>query len=226
MQRETGRRFELARALSTGEVVERYGKDFWHHAIGNGPFTLASYAIEGGHSNNFAHTKSLMYGHPAAWHRFCDLIADVIGDYLVAQVEAGVDVVQVFDRESFLMTRRLLAALYARPRPGDNPDVAGAVTDPRAGVLRQRYHTLFADPELPVPVHRIAEDLLGLQVVEAELAFRMSRDIARGSDLEPGARPRAAVDRTQEHRSAGRARHPVFPGSRRTQGLEARRQMV
>ncbi len=61
------------------------------------PFTLASYAIEGGHSNNFAHTKSLMYGSPAAWHRFCDLIAEIIGDYLVAQVEAGVDGVQVFD---------------------------------------------------------------------------------------------------------------------------------
>ena len=61
------------------------------------PFTLASYAIEGGHSNNFAHTKSLMYGAPAAWHRFCDLIAGLIGDYLVAQVEAGVDCVQVFD---------------------------------------------------------------------------------------------------------------------------------
>jgi Zn-dependent peptidase ImmA (M78 family) len=44
--------------------------------------------------------------------------------------------------------------------------VAGPVTDPRAGVLRQRYHALFADPELPVPVQRIAEDLLGLQVLE------------------------------------------------------------
>jgi len=61
------------------------------------PFTLASYAIEGGHSNTFAHTKALMYGAPAAWHRFCALIADIIGDYLVAQVDAGVDVVQVFD---------------------------------------------------------------------------------------------------------------------------------
>jgi uroporphyrinogen decarboxylase len=61
------------------------------------PFTIASYAIEGGHSNNFAHTKALMYGCPAAWHRFCDTIADVIGDYLVAQIEAGVDAVQIFD---------------------------------------------------------------------------------------------------------------------------------
>src|SRR3954470_34250 len=61
------------------------------------PFTLASYAIEGGHSSNFAHTKALMYGAPAAWHRFCDTIADVIGEYLVAQIEAGVDAVQIFD---------------------------------------------------------------------------------------------------------------------------------
>jgi uroporphyrinogen decarboxylase len=61
------------------------------------PFTLASYAIEGGHSSAFAHTKALMYGTPAAWHSFCDLIADVIGDYLAAQIEAGVDAVQVFD---------------------------------------------------------------------------------------------------------------------------------
>lgn len=61
------------------------------------PFTLASYAIEGGHSNNFARTKSLMYGHPDAWHRLCDRFARTVGDYLVAQIEAGVDAVQVFD---------------------------------------------------------------------------------------------------------------------------------
>jgi uroporphyrinogen decarboxylase len=61
------------------------------------PFTLASYAIEGGHSNNFARTKALMYGHPEAWHRLCALLADVVSDYLNAQIEAGVDAVQVFD---------------------------------------------------------------------------------------------------------------------------------
>jgi uroporphyrinogen decarboxylase len=61
------------------------------------PFTLASYAIEGGHSNNFARTKSLMYGHPEAWHKLCQKLSHVVADYLVAQVEAGVDVVQVFD---------------------------------------------------------------------------------------------------------------------------------
>jgi uroporphyrinogen decarboxylase len=61
------------------------------------PFTLASYAIEGGHSNNFALTKSLMYGNPAAWHRLADRLATVVADYLHAQIDAGVDAVQVFD---------------------------------------------------------------------------------------------------------------------------------
>ena len=61
------------------------------------PFTLASYAIEGGHSNNFAITKALMYGDPGAWHRFADKLATVVGDYLAAQIDAGVDAVQVFD---------------------------------------------------------------------------------------------------------------------------------
>jgi uroporphyrinogen decarboxylase len=61
------------------------------------PFTLASYAIEGGHSANFAKTKALMYGHPAAWHRLCEHLASMTSDYLSAQIEAGVDAVQVFD---------------------------------------------------------------------------------------------------------------------------------
>ena len=61
------------------------------------PFTLASYAIEGGHSNNFAKSKALMYGHPDAWHRLCEKFATVVADYLIAQIDAGVDVIQVFD---------------------------------------------------------------------------------------------------------------------------------
>ena len=61
------------------------------------PFTLASYAIEGGHSNNFALTKSLMYGDAAAWHRLADRLATVVSRYLLAQIDAGVDAVQVFD---------------------------------------------------------------------------------------------------------------------------------
>ncbi len=61
------------------------------------PFTLASYMIEGGHSNNFALTKQLMYSEPATWHALAALLADVVADYLRAQVEAGAQALQVFD---------------------------------------------------------------------------------------------------------------------------------
>jgi uroporphyrinogen decarboxylase len=65
--------------------------------FGGAPFTLASYAIEGGHSQNFALTKSLMYSKPDAWHRLCDLLATVVGDYMKAQIEAGAQAIQIFD---------------------------------------------------------------------------------------------------------------------------------
>jgi len=61
------------------------------------PFTLASYAIEGGHSSHFAKTKGLMYGEPGTWHRLAELLATVVADYLRAQVEAGAQAVQLFD---------------------------------------------------------------------------------------------------------------------------------
>jgi uroporphyrinogen decarboxylase len=61
------------------------------------PFTLASYAIEGGHSTNYAITKTLMYRESATWHRFAGLLAEVVRDYLLAQIEAGVQAVQLFD---------------------------------------------------------------------------------------------------------------------------------
>jgi uroporphyrinogen decarboxylase len=61
------------------------------------PFTLASYAIEGGGSRHFAATKAFMYGVPASWHRLSALLADVVADYLRAQVEAGAQALQLFD---------------------------------------------------------------------------------------------------------------------------------
>jgi uroporphyrinogen decarboxylase len=65
--------------------------------FGGAPFTLASYAIEGGHSASFALTKSLMYGQPDAWHRLCEKLSEVVSECLLAEVEAGVDAIQVFD---------------------------------------------------------------------------------------------------------------------------------
>lgn len=61
------------------------------------PFTLASYAIEGGSSRNFIATKSLMYREPAAWKRLMTKLVTVQADYLLAQAKAGAAALQVFD---------------------------------------------------------------------------------------------------------------------------------
>ena len=61
------------------------------------PFTLACYLIEGRPSRDYGIAKSLMYGQPGTWHALMNKLTEVVSRYLVAQVEAGVDVVQVFD---------------------------------------------------------------------------------------------------------------------------------
>jgi uroporphyrinogen decarboxylase len=61
------------------------------------PFTLASYVIEGGGSRQYVHTKTLMYGDPTAWHGLMERLSETIVDYLLGQVAAGAQAVQLFD---------------------------------------------------------------------------------------------------------------------------------
>lgn len=61
------------------------------------PFTLASYAIEGGGSKVYAKAKALMYREPKAWHELMDKLVTVQVDYLLEQAKAGAAVLQVFD---------------------------------------------------------------------------------------------------------------------------------
>ncbi|GAA2415797.1 uroporphyrinogen decarboxylase [Actinomadura vinacea] len=62
-----------------------------------GPFTLASYLIEGGPSKNHDHTKALMYGRPELWAELMERLADITIAFLKVQVAAGASAVQVFD---------------------------------------------------------------------------------------------------------------------------------
>ena len=61
------------------------------------PFTVASYMIEGGSSREFLKTKTMMYSDPQTWHALMEKLSCVLADYLVAQIRAGAQVVQVFD---------------------------------------------------------------------------------------------------------------------------------
>jgi len=61
------------------------------------PFTLASYAIEGGASRNYLHTKTLMYRDRGAWDALMARLARAVIVYVNAQIAAGAQAVQLFD---------------------------------------------------------------------------------------------------------------------------------
>lgn len=61
------------------------------------PFTLACYMIEGRPSRDYAISKGLMYEQPELWHALMEKLTTMIVNYLSAQIDAGVDAVQLFD---------------------------------------------------------------------------------------------------------------------------------
>ena len=93
------------------------------------PFTVASYIVEGGSSREFLKTKTMMYSAPELWHALMDRLSNVLAEYLVAQIHAGAQAVQVFDSwvgalspqdyESFVLpySQRVLAAAQAENVP-------------------------------------------------------------------------------------------------------------
>ncbi len=84
-------------AESVRTVVDRLNGRVPLIGFAGGPFTVASYLIEGGHSQTFLGTKRMMYGEPDAWHRLLSRLARLTADYLRMQIEAGADAVQLFD---------------------------------------------------------------------------------------------------------------------------------
>ncbi|CAO3415333.1 Uroporphyrinogen III decarboxylase (EC 4.1.1.37) [Azospirillum doebereinerae] len=61
------------------------------------PWTIACYMVEGGGSKEYAHVKRWAYGDPVGFARLMDLLVEVTADYLCAQIDAGAEVVQLFD---------------------------------------------------------------------------------------------------------------------------------
>ncbi|MCA9896759.1 MAG: uroporphyrinogen decarboxylase [Anaerolineales bacterium] len=79
------------------------------------PFTLASYAIEGGSSKNYEKTKALMYQFPEAWDMLMRKLAIVQADYLRKQAQAGASALQLFDSWAGLALGTQDYVRYIRP---------------------------------------------------------------------------------------------------------------
>jgi len=78
-----------------GLVSELDGKPLIGFA--GGPFTLASYLVEGGPSKNFERTKAVLYGAPELWADLMTRLTDITIAFLQAQIAAGASAIQLFD---------------------------------------------------------------------------------------------------------------------------------
>ncbi|HYD31823.1 MAG TPA: uroporphyrinogen decarboxylase [Azospirillaceae bacterium] len=134
------------------ETVRRLSKtlpdDVTLIGFAGSPWTVACYMVEGGGSKEFAYIKSWAYKDPDGFQQLIDLLVDVTADYLSAQIDAGAEVVQVFDSWAGVLpaaefrrfviepTRRLVARLKAK-----HPTVP-VIGFPRgAGLLYEDYAT-------------------------------------------------------------------------------------
>lgn len=89
-----------------GHVLEELREDQVLIGFAGAPFTVASYLVEGGPSKNHEVTKSLMYSQPETWHALMRALTPTIVRFLQAQIEAGVDAVQLFDSWAGYLTSR------------------------------------------------------------------------------------------------------------------------
>lgn len=112
------------------------------------PWTVATYMVEGRGSKDFAQTKQLMWGQPETFTRLMDLLIEATGQYLIAQIDAGAEVIQIFDtwagalpetefRRWVIEPTRALVERIHNQRPG-----IPVIGFPRgAGILYEAYVT-------------------------------------------------------------------------------------
>ncbi len=143
------------------------------------PFTLASYAIEGGSSRNYVATKQLMFSHPDQWHTLLEKFSDGITAYLQNQIRAGVQAIQIFDSwvgclspndyQEYVLPH--VTSLVARLKPEGVPII---------------YFGTGTSTLLPL-MRRVGSDVLGLDWrVELDEAWsRIGFDVAVQGNLDP-----------------------------------------
>ncbi len=122
--------------------------------FGGGPFTLASYLVEGGPSRTHQRTKALMHAEPALWQALAGRLAEMTLTFRRAQVAAGVDAVQLFDSWVGTLSERD----YRRFVLPHSATVLGGLAD--AGV--PRIHFGVGTGELLAAMAEAGADVVGV----------------------------------------------------------------
>jgi uroporphyrinogen decarboxylase len=94
--------FDAARAIDFTMDAIRLSRERLNNRIpligfSGAPFTLACYAIAGGGSKDFDDVRGWMFSHPTAFSELMERLTDAVTDYLLAQIDAGAQALQLFD---------------------------------------------------------------------------------------------------------------------------------
>ncbi len=143
------------------------------------PFTLASYLIEGGPSRTYEHTKAMMLGEPELWHRLMGNITDITVAFLKAQLDAGVDAVQLFDSWAGTLSKASYDEFVAPHSARVMAEIAGY------GV--PRIHFGVATGELLGSMTDVGADVIGVdwRIPLDDAAARVDHRVAVQGNLDP-----------------------------------------
>jgi uroporphyrinogen decarboxylase len=175
------------------------------------PFTLASYAIEGSGSRDYRRTKLLMYREPLAWHALMEKLSVLVSDYLIAQIEAGAQAVQIFDSWAGALAPSDYVE-YVLPHIRSAIERVRAYDDPQSAVPIIYFGTDMAG--MGSIVRQTGADVLGVdwRIALDDAWDRLGDDVAVQGNLDPAVLfapipeiERRAADILQ--RAAGRPGH-------------------
>jgi uroporphyrinogen decarboxylase len=144
-----------------------------------GPFTLASYLVEGGPSKNHERTKALMYGNPRLWHELAGRLAAITLSFLRVQIDAGAAAVQLFDSWAGAVSAEdYQRFIFPHSR---------AVLDGLAGTGVPRIHFGVGTGELLRLMGEAGADVVGVdwRVPLDEAARRVAAGTALQGNLDP-----------------------------------------
>lgn len=147
--------------------------------FGGAPFTLASYLVEGGPSKDQARARTMMYADPQSWAALLNWCADVTGEFLRAQVEAGASAAQLFDSWVGSLSEQQYVRRVA-------PHSKRALAHLR-GLDVPKVHFGVGSNELLAAMHGIGADVMGVdwRIPLDEASRRLGGGVPLQGNLDP-----------------------------------------
>ncbi len=167
-----------------GEAIRRFhaaGTDRPIVGFAGGPFTLASYLIEGGPSRDYAETKRMIFAEPTAFDRLIARLTEMTIRYLTMQSRAGANALQIFDTWVGAVGVRTFADHLESP--------LRSIFDALRGTGRPTIYFSTASAHLTERLGRLGEDALGVDWREplGRVRAKVGSEVALQGNLDPGA---------------------------------------